>query len=227
MPGNYEAANQQAIAAAQAEVTQATDALRQAMQAGQKYGDPQYMTAYVRLAQAKQKLAAAQNGQAIAKQQDEAAVSQQQRTSVIDSLQRIADGGGSAYGATMRQVDQGNRRIRALAAGGRGGLNANLNAANAIGISTAAGTQQAVANREAEKSQARAALGQAIAQGQDYNTAEGQSVLNALSQTPEAKNPAENLRPAAQLGEAIWGATQGTPSDEQRRNQQSAGLRRW
>lgn len=162
-------------------------------------------------------------------QLDEPFRMERERTSVIAALKNVAEGGGKAYGATMRETNTGNSRIRALASSGRGGLNANLNAQNAIGISTAAGTQQAVANREAEKTQARAALGQAIAQGQDYNAAEGQSVLDALAQTPDAKNPAENLRPVGQVGEAIWTATQGSGDTSQAgRNAKNQGQhKRW
>ena len=183
--------------------------------------------AVFRFNKAKRALEAIEAGRAEAIAADESAANQRSQQSVIASLRKVAEGGGSAYNTTMRETATGNSRIRALASSGRGGLNANLNAQNAVGISTAAGTQQAVANREAEKTQARAALGQAIAQGQDYQASEGQAVLDALSKTPDASNPAENLRPVGQLGEAVWTATQGAadkPSNQQRSN---ANHRRW
>lgn len=151
---------------------------------------------------------------------------EQQR--IINALGSYAEGGGKAYQNTIDQTNKGNARIRALAAGGRGGLNAGVNAANAIGISTAAGSQQAVAAREAEKTQARAALGQAIAQGQDMNVAQNRSILDALGATPAATDPTAGVAVAGQVAQGLYSATaqSGDPATK-KNNQQSAGYKRW
>lgn len=221
MPGPNQSAYEQRLAAAQAEVAAAQAAIQSAVLPAARD------VAVFRFNKAKRALEAIEAGRAEAIAADESAANQRSQQSVIASLRKVAEGGGSAYNATMRETATGNSRIRALASSGRGGLNANLNAQNAVGISTAAGTQQAVANREAEKTQARAALGQAIAQGQDYQASEGQAVLDALSKTPDASNPAENLRPIGQLGEAIWTATQDGADKPSNQQQNNANHKRW
>ena len=145
-----------------------------------------------------------------------------QRNDVIAALDRTAKGYGTAYGTTMGQVNQGNQRIAALAASGRGGLNAGVNSQNAQALNKTAGHQQATAAKQAEISQARGALGQAIAAGQDYNAAEGQAVLEALRNTPAAA-PNQGMQLAGQLGaagQAVWSANQGSqqnPNDANRK----------
>lgn len=124
-----------------------------------------------------------------------------QRAGLVTELQGLAKTGGNAYGTTMGQVNRGNSRIGALAASGRGGLNAGINAANAKGLSTSAGHMQGVQAREAAKSGARNALGQVIAQGQDANNAAIQQNINDLRAaygTPSAANPYATA--AAQIG---------------------------
>ncbi len=145
-----------------------------------------------------------------------------QRNDVIAALDRVAKGYGTAYGTTMNQVSQGNQRIAALAASGRGGLNAGVNSQNAQAMNNSAGRQQAEAAKAAEMSQARGALGQAIAAGQDYNAAEGQATLEALRNTPAAA-PNQAMQTAGQIGaagQAIWSANQGNqqnPNDANRK----------
>lgn len=148
----------------------------------------------------------------------EAARIEAERAAVIRSLRGIAEGRGKAYGMTMQQVGKGNQRIAALSASGKGGLNAGINAANAQAVNKSAGHQQGLANKADEIAQARGALGQAIAQGQDYNASQGQQVLDALRQTTAAQTPGY-MQTAGQLGAAggaVWSAygQSGGQSDE-------------
>lgn len=139
----------------------------------------------------------------------EAARIEAERAALIGDLRRIAEGGGQAYGTTMKQVGQGNARISALAAGGKGGLNARLNASNAKATNVSAGHQQALQNKAAEISQARSALGQVIAAGQDSSVQQGQDMLAALKANYSNVQPSQAQRyvgMAGQVGQAAWSA---------------------
>lgn len=139
----------------------------------------------------------------------EAARIEAERRALIGDLRRIAEGGGQAYGTTMKQVGQGNARIAALASGGKGGLNARLNSSNAQATNKSAGHQQALQNKAAEISQARSALGQVIAGGQDNAVQQGQDMLAALKQQYSNVQPDQAQRyvgMAGQVGQAAWSA---------------------
>lgn len=217
MAGNYENAANAEIARLEAEI-----AKYQQMLLAEPDGTPAKNAYGVKIIGLKAQLQRARDSVGAAVTQDQSAAAQLQRDSVISSLQNVADGKGQAYGAVMGQVDRGNARIKALAASGRGGINSSLNSQNARALSTASGTQQAAAAKAAEISQARGALGQAIAAGQDYNAAEGQAVLEALRNTPAAA-PNQGMQLAGQLGaagQAVWSANQGSqqnPNDANRK----------
>jgi len=127
----------------------------------------------------------------------------------------------------MKVVGQGNQRIAALAASGRGGINAGINAATAQATQKSAGNQQALANKEAEINQARSALGQVIAGGQDNAVQQGQDTLAALraQYSTESTNAAQRyVGMAGQLGQAgfsVYGQNnsggQGGPNDQNQR----------
>jgi hypothetical protein len=124
-----------------------------------------------------------------------------QRQSLVANLQGLAKTGGSAYQTVMGQVNKGNARIGALAASGRGGLNAGVNASNAQALSRSSGNLQGEAAREATKAGARNALGQVIAQGQDANNAAIQQQIADL-QAAYGQAPSQNpyMTAAAQVG---------------------------
>lgn len=144
------------------------------------------------------------------KAEQEAKMQAQQRDALVRDLQGIAKGGGQAYGTTMRSVNKGNSRIGALAASGRGGANAAINAANAKALSTSQGHMQGNAAREAEKSAARNALGQVIAQGQDVNVSAAQQQLADLraqyGQDPGVNPYMTAAQTAAGFGQAAYSA---------------------
>jgi len=157
----------------------------------------------------------------------EAARIERERKDLINSLRGISEGRGQAYGNTMKVVGQGNQRIAALAASGRGGINAGINAATAQATQKSAGNQQALANKEAEINQARSALGQVIAGGQDNAVQQGQDTLAALraQYSTESTNAAQRyVGMAGQLGQAgfsVYGQNnsggQGGPNDQNQR----------
>lgn len=124
-----------------------------------------------------------------------------QRKSLVANLQDLSKTGGNAYQTVMGQVNKGNARIGALAASGRGGLNAGVNASNAQALSSSSGRMQGEAAREATKSGARNALGQVIAQGQDANNAAIQQQIADL-QAAYGQAPSQNpyMTAAAQVG---------------------------
>lgn len=158
-------------------------------------GSDGYKTA---LAKAEAELAA------LLKTQDEArqaAAQTSQRQSLVDNLRGLSKTGGSAYQTVMGQVNKGNARIGALAASGRGGLNAGVNASNAQALSSSSGRMQGEAAREATKAGARNALGQVIAQGQDANNAAIQQQIADL-QAAYGQAPSQNpyLTAAATVG---------------------------
>jgi hypothetical protein len=158
-------------------------------------GSDGYKTA---LAKAEAELAA------LLKTQDEArqaAAQASQRQSLVDNLRGLSKTGGSAYQTVMGQVNKGNARIGALAASGRGGLNAGVNASNAQALSSSSGRMQGEAAREATKAGARNALGQVIAQGQDANNAAIQQQIADL-QAAYGQAPSQNpyLTAAATVG---------------------------
>lgn len=227
MPDQFgqEAAANAAVAAAQAELEAAIAKLNATPPGGSQLEQQARAAAALAVSQARQKLQAAKDSVGQARTADQSQAAAGQRADIIHSLNVVAQGGGQAYGNTMKQVGQGNARIQALAASGRGGLNANLNAKNAAGLNTAAGTQQALAAREAEKTQARGALGQAIAQGQDYQAAQGQATLDALRNQPAAQ-PNQGLQLAGQLGaagQAVWSANQGNQPSQSDKNKTRSG----
>lgn len=135
------------------------------------------------------------------KQAQDAALQASQRQSLVTELQGLSKTGGNAYQTVMGQVNKGNARIGALAASGRGGLNAGVNASNAQALSRSSGHMQGEAAREATKAGARNALGQVIAQGQDANNAAIQQQLadlRAAYEQSSAPNPYATA--AAQVG---------------------------
>lgn len=144
------------------------------------------------------------------KAEQDAKMQAQQRDALVKDLQGIAKGGGQAYGTTMRSVNKGNSRIGALAASGRGGANAAINAANAKALSTSQGHMQGNAARESEKSAARNALGQVIAQGQDVNVSAAQQQLADLraqyGQDPGVNPYMTAAQTAAGFGQAAYSA---------------------
>lgn len=148
-----------------------------------------------------------------------------QRGQLVKELQGIANGGGVAYGTVQKQVGAGNRRIAALASTGRGGMNANLNAANAQGQNKIAGQQAAQDAKAQEMTQAQGALGQVIAQGQDANNAAIQQQIADLQyqfgQTP-AENPyVTGANIAGNLGQAaysIYGQNQAQDPSQKNKN---------
>lgn len=150
---------------------------------------------------------------------------ERQRSQLVKELQGIANGGGVAYGTVQKQVGAGNRRIAALASTGRGGMNANLNAANAQGQNKIAGQQAAQDAKAQEMTQAQGALGQVIAQGQDANNAAIQQQIADLQyqfgQTP-AENPyVTGANIAGNLGQAaysIYGQNQAQDPSKKNRN---------
>lgn len=149
----------------------------------------------------------------------------EQRGQLVKELQGIANGGGVAYGTVQKQVGAGNRRIAALASTGRGGMNANLNAANAQGQNKIAGQQAAQDAKAQEMTQAQGALGQVIAQGQDANNAAIQQQIADLQyqfgQTP-AENPyVTGANIAGNLGQAaysIYGQNQAQDPSQKNKN---------
>lgn len=150
---------------------------------------------------------------------------ERQRSQLVKELQGIANGGGVAYGTVQKQVGAGNRRIAALASTGRGGMNANLNAANAQGQNKIAGQQAAQDAKAQEMTQAQGALGQVIAQGQDANNAAIQQQIADLQyqfgQTP-AENPyVTGANIAGNLGQAaysIYGQNQAQDPSQKNKN---------
>lgn len=155
----------------------------------------------------------------------EQAKKNEQRAQLVKELQGIANGGGVAYGTVQKQVGAGNRRIAALASTGRGGMNANLNAANAQGQNKIAGQQAAQDAKAREMTQAQGALGQVIAQGQDANNAAIQQQIADLQyqfgQTP-AENPyVTGANIAGNLGQAaysIYGQNQAQDPSQKNKN---------
>lgn len=131
----------------------------------------------------------------------DAKMQESQRSSLVAKLQGLSKTGGSAYQTVMGQVNKGNARIGALAASGRGGLNAGINASNAQALSSSSGRIQGEAAREATKAGARQALGQVIAQGQDANNAAIQQQIADL-QAAYGQAPSQNpyMTAAAQVG---------------------------
>lgn len=219
MPGTNETAAIAALAAAKAKVESA----RAAYNATGGYDT--YDPTFAALQLALRELASAQDAVGAARTSDQQQVAGGQRQDVIYALDRTAKGYGTAYSTTMGQVNQGNQRIAALAASGRGGLNAGVNSQNAQALNKTAGHQQATAAKAAEMSQARGALGQAIAAGQDYNAAEGQATLEALRNTPAAA-PNQAMQTAGQVGavgQAIWSANQGNQPNPNDKNKTRSG----
>ncbi len=154
-----------------------------------------------------------------ARKEAEAAKAQaSQRQSLVTQLQGLSKTGGSAYQTVMGQVNKGNARIGALAASGRGGLNANLNASNAQALSSSSGRMQGEAAREATKAGARNALGQVIAQGQDANNAAIQQQIADL-QAAYGQAPSQNpyMTAASQYGGLAQAAYQAYGNEEQKK----------
>lgn len=148
----------------------------------------------------------------------DAKTQESQRQSLVTQLQGLSKTGGSAYQTVMGQVNKGNARIGALAASGRGGLNANLNASNAQALSSSSGRMQGEAAREATKAGARNALGQVIAQGQDANNAAIQQQIADL-QAAYGQAPSQNpyMTAAAQVGGLAQAAYQAYGNEEQKK----------
>jgi len=175
----------------------------------------------------KKKVDARKEAEAAGKEKAEGVAMATERASIVESLRNVEKGFGTAAKTVNQQTMAGNNRIRALSATGRGGLNSGVNAANAIGISTAAGTQQARAAAEAEKSQARAALGQVIAGGQDADYGAARTTLEALRDTPAAKDPTQDIAVAGGLAQGLWAGTQNTAENEQKKKNAASQRGRW
>lgn len=222
MPGEFsnESAANAEIARLEAEIARLGPLVADDIRRGERQSPNAVM-----MFRAQQALARAKDALGSAKTQDQSNAAGGQRNDVISNLDRIAKGYGQAYSTTMGQVNQGNQRIAALAASGRGGLNAGVNSQNAQALNKTAGHQQATVAKQAEMSQARGALGQAIAAGQDYNVAEGQATLEALRNTPAAA-PNQGMQLAGQLGaagQAIWSANQGNQPNPNDKNKTRSG----
>jgi len=147
---------------------------------------------------------------------------------IIRQLGRVSRGGGTAYGKTMAQVGAGNDRIKALASSGRGGLNAGVNAGNAVAANKVTGTNQAVSARAGEMAMARSAYGNAIAQGQDMNMQDGRDALTALAnQQQDPNNLQRDIGMVGNLGQAAWSMYSSNQKEDPNKAKNQTSYKNW